>query len=104
MKANACPIFTLYLRQQVTRGTRLILKEPTADVSVYGSASVGKLRVTTPDFPGARGKEIAETTSSLLFAKCLIPSKPLVPLRQVPLVLEGAASCGAWKSAFYFPG
>lgn len=66
-------------------GGQLLLEEPTADISVYGSASVGKKN--NPRLP--RSKEIAETTSSLL--------------PRAPLVLEGAASCSAWKSAFCFP-
>lgn len=68
-------------------GGQLLLEEPTADVSVYSSASVGKKN--NPRLPSS--KEIAETTSSLLLGKCSIPSKPLGPLPRAPLVLEGAA-------------
>lgn len=52
-------------------GNGFIHKEPTADISVCGRVSVGKLRETNPDFPGARGQEITETTSHLLFGKCV---------------------------------
>lgn len=84
-----------------SEGTSLFCRNPQQMFQSMAVPVWGKEK--TSSFPGARRQAIAENTSSLLFSKCLIPSKPLVPLPGVPLLLEGAASCSAWKPAFYFP-